>query len=141
MAALQGTGDGNIMSPQLVDRCAAHLKCSHAMMNDAGVALEKRIPQFRVGSSLGDVVEESDASDLMGDGVNIAARLEGVAKPVGFAYPRRLPERSRLEFRVSDLGPITLKTSPSQCEPMRSKSDRREPSPPKWLRSRAQKSA
>ena len=46
---------------------------------NAGVPPESRI-EFRVGIHLGDVVEESDG-DLMGDGVNIAARLEGVAKP------------------------------------------------------------
>ena len=40
---------------------------------------ERRI-EFRVGIHLGDVVEESDG-DLMGDGVNIAARLQGIAKP------------------------------------------------------------
>ena len=44
---------------------------------------ERRI-EFRVGIHLGDVVEEADG-DLMGDGVNIAARLEGIAKP---ANPR-----------------------------------------------------
>src|SRR3984885_3552187 len=46
---------------------------------NAGVPPEKRI-EFRVGVHLGDVVEEADG-DLMGDGVNIAARLEGIAKP------------------------------------------------------------
>ena len=46
---------------------------------NAGVAPDKRI-EFRIGIHLGDVVEESDG-DLMGDGVNIAARLEGIAKP------------------------------------------------------------
>ena len=46
---------------------------------NAGVPAERRI-EFRVGIHLGDVVEESDG-DLMGDGVNIAARLEGIAKP------------------------------------------------------------
>ena len=48
---------------------------------NAGVSPEKRI-EFRVGIHLGDVVEEADG-DLMGDGVNIAARLEGVAEPNG----------------------------------------------------------
>ena len=38
------------------------------------------IIEFRIGIHLGDVVEETDG-DLMGDGVNIAARLEGIAKP------------------------------------------------------------
>ena len=46
---------------------------------NAGVAVDKRI-EFRIGIHLGDVVEESDG-DLMGDGVNIAARLEGICKP------------------------------------------------------------
>jgi class 3 adenylate cyclase len=45
----------------------------------AGLPPERRI-ELRVGIHLGDVVEESDG-DLMGDGVNIAARLEGIAKP------------------------------------------------------------
>jgi len=48
---------------------------------NAGVPPDKRI-EFRVGIHLGDVVEESDG-DLMGDGVNIAARLEGIAEPGG----------------------------------------------------------
>jgi class 3 adenylate cyclase len=46
---------------------------------NAEVAPDNRI-EFRIGIHLGDVVEEND-SDLMGDGVNIAARLEGIAKP------------------------------------------------------------
>ena len=46
---------------------------------NAGVPPDRRI-EFRIGIHLGDVVEESDG-DLMGDGVNIAARLEGVAEP------------------------------------------------------------
>ena len=46
---------------------------------NAGVPPERRI-EFRIGIHLGDVVEESDG-DLMGYGVNIAARLEGIAQP------------------------------------------------------------
>ena len=48
---------------------------------NAEVAPDKRI-EFRIGIHLGDVVEESD-SDLMGDGVNIAAHLEGACEPGG----------------------------------------------------------
>ena len=43
----------------------------------------KRI-EFRIGVHVGDVVEESDG-DLMGDGVNIAARLEGICEPSGLS--------------------------------------------------------
>ena len=61
---------------------------------NAGVPPERRI-EFRVGIHLGDVVEETDG-DLMGDGVNIAARLEGIAEPGGdLSVRRRLPAGSR----------------------------------------------
>jgi adenylate cyclase len=83
---------------------------------NAGVPAEKCI-EFRIGIHLGDVVEESDG-DLMGDGVNIAARLQGIAKAGGIcisddAYRQ---VKSRLDLRVSDLGAVTLKNI---AEPMR----------------------
>jgi adenylate cyclase len=59
-------------------RCAIEVQTGMVERN-TGVPEDRRI-QFRVGIHVGDVVEESDG-DLMGDGVNIAARLEGVAKP------------------------------------------------------------
>ena len=71
------TGDGSIIEfRSVVDavRCAVEVQTAMIERN-AGVPPEKRI-EFRVGVHLGDVVEESDG-DLMGDGVNIAARLEG----------------------------------------------------------------
>ena len=56
---------------------------------NAGVAEDRRI-EFRIGIHVGDVVEESDG-DLMGDGVNIAARLEGICEPGGdLSFRRRL---------------------------------------------------
>jgi len=76
------TGDGSIIEfRSVVDavRCAVEVQNSMVERN-AGLPPERRI-EFRVGVHVGDVVEESDG-DLMGDGVNIAARLEGVAKPV-----------------------------------------------------------
>jgi adenylate cyclase len=75
------TGDGSIIELRsVVDavRCAVEVETAMIERN-AGVPPAKRI-EFRVGVHLGDVVEESDG-DLMGDGVNIAARLEGIAKP------------------------------------------------------------
>jgi adenylate cyclase len=61
-----------------VVRCAIEVQNGMVERN-AGLPPERRI-EFRVGIHLGDVVEESDG-DLMGDGVNIAARLEGIAAP------------------------------------------------------------
>jgi adenylate cyclase len=75
------TGDGSIIEfRSVVDavRCAIEVQTGMVERN-AGLKPERRI-EFRVGIHLGDVVEESDG-DLMGDGVNIAARLQGVAKP------------------------------------------------------------
>ena len=75
------TGDGFIAEfRSVVDavRCAVEVQTGTAERN-AGVAPERRI-EFRIGIHLGDVVEEADG-DLMGEGINIAARLERVADP------------------------------------------------------------
>src|ERR1051326_7892711 len=72
------TGDGVLVEfRSVVDavRCAIEVQSGMAERN-AGVAAERRI-QFRIGIHLGDIVEEDDG-DLMGDGVNVAARLEAI---------------------------------------------------------------
>ena len=76
---------------------------------NVGVAPDKRI-EFRIGIHLGDVVEEADG-DLMGDGVNIAARLEGIAKPgaICLSEDAYRQVKGRLDLAVSDLGPTQLK--------------------------------
>ena len=83
---------------------------------NAGLPPERRI-EFRVGIHLGDVVEESDG-DLMGDGVNIAARLEGIAKPgaICLSEDAYRQVRARLDLAVSDLGETQLKNI---AEPVR----------------------
>src|SRR6478609_7364312 len=78
---IKRTGDGALVEfRSVVDamRCAVEVQNGMVERN-AGVPQDKRI-DFRIGIHLGDVVEESDG-DLMGDGVNIAARLESVAAP------------------------------------------------------------
>jgi adenylate cyclase len=75
------TGDGSIVEfRSVVDavRCAIEIQ-NGLIERNAGVPEDRRI-EFRVGIHVVDVVEESDG-DLMGDGVNIAARLQGIAKP------------------------------------------------------------
>ena len=83
---------------------------------NAGLPPERRI-EFRVGIHLGDVVEESDG-DLMGDGINIAARLEGIAKPgaICLSEDAYRQVKARLDLAVSDLGPTQLKNI---AEPVR----------------------
>jgi adenylate cyclase len=77
--------------------------------HNAGVAPEKRI-EFRIGIHLGDVVQESDG-DLMGDGVNIAARLEGIAAPGAICLSEDAYRQvsGRLDMAVTDLGQTELK--------------------------------
>src|SRR5271165_6815141 len=77
------TGDGSLIEfRSVVDAVRCAIEVQHGMIErNAGVPAERRI-EFRIGVHLGDVVEESDG-DLMGDGVNIAARVQGLAKPGG----------------------------------------------------------
>src|ERR1700748_3845218 len=77
------TGDGSIIEfRSVVDAVNCAIEVQRAMVErNAGIALDKGI-ELRVGIHWGDVVEEADG-DLMGDGVNIAARLEGVCEPGG----------------------------------------------------------
>ena len=77
------TGDGAIVEfRSVVDAVNCAIEVQRAMVErNAGVAPDKRI-EFRIGVHLGDVVKESDG-DLMGDGVNIAARIESIAEPSG----------------------------------------------------------
>jgi hypothetical protein len=84
------TGDGSIVEfRSVVDAVRCAIEVQNAMPErNAGVPREKRI-EFRIGLHLGDVVEEADG-DLMGDGVNIAARLEGIARR-GRSACRRTP--------------------------------------------------
>ena len=85
------TGDGSVIEfRSVVDAVRCAIEVQNGMIErNAGLPPEKRI-EFRVGIHLGDVVEESDG-DLMGDGVNIAARLESICRA-----GRDLPLRRRL---------------------------------------------
>jgi TolB-like protein/class 3 adenylate cyclase len=112
------TGDGLLAEfRSVVDavRCAIEVLTGMVERN-AGVPEDRRI-EFRIGVHLGDVVEEADG-DLMGDGVNIAARLEGVAKPGAICLSEQAywQVKGRLDLAVTDLGPTQLKNI---AEPMR----------------------
>ena len=64
---------------------------------------------FRIGINLGDVLIEGD--DILGDGVNVAARLESISEPGGIAFPMPLMCKSAkwLEVTFKDIGEQTLK--------------------------------
>jgi adenylate cyclase len=105
------TGDGVIVEfRSVVDAVNCARVVQNAMIDrNAGLPDDRRIV-FRIGVHLGDVVEEADG-DLMGDGVNIAARLEGIAEPGAICLSEDAYRhvRSRLEYEVTDLGPKALK--------------------------------
>src|ERR1700682_4626172 len=105
------TGDGALVEFRSVveaGRCA--IEVQNAMVErNSGVPEDRRIV-FRIGIHLGDVVEEEDG-DLMGDGVNIAARLEGIAEPGAICLSEDAYRQvsGRLDMAVTDLGPTQLK--------------------------------
>src|SRR6516165_10608859 len=112
------TGDGILVEfRSVVDavRCAVEIQNGMVERN-VGLPPERRI-EFRCGVHLGDVVEEGDG-DLMGDGVNIAARLEGITKPgsICLSEDAYRQVKSRLDLGVSDLGSTQLKNI---AEPIR----------------------
>ena len=112
------TGDGLLVEfRSVVDAVRCAIEVQHSMIErNAGVPAERRI-EFRVGIHLGDVVEEADG-DLMGDGVNIAARLEGIAKPnaISLSEDAYRQVKGRLDLVVHDLGQTQLKNI---AEPIR----------------------
>ncbi|QIA21055.1 adenylate/guanylate cyclase domain-containing protein [Mesorhizobium sp. AA22] len=115
---IKRTGDGTLVEfRSVVDavRCAVEVQNGMVERN-AGVPQDRRI-EFRIGIHLADVVEESDG-DLMGDGVNIASRLEGVAAPgaICLSEDAYRQVKARLDLSVSDLGSTQLKNI---AEPIR----------------------
>ena len=112
------TGDGSIIEfRSVVDAMRCAIEVQNGMVErNAGLPPERGI-EFRIGVHLGDVVEESDG-DLMGDGVNIAARLEGIAKPgaICLSEDAYRQVKGRLDLAVTDLGPTELKNI---AEPIR----------------------
>jgi adenylate cyclase len=85
------TGDGLLIEfSSVVDalRCATELQAGMADRN-ATVPADKRI-EFRIGINVGDIVVED--GDIFGDGVNVAARLEGLAEPGGICVAARVQE-------------------------------------------------
>jgi adenylate cyclase len=104
------TGDGMLVEfASVVDavRCAVEIQRGMAERN-AEMPQEKRI-EFRVGIHQGDIVVEDQ--DIFGDGVNVAARLEGLAEPGGICVSGRVQEdaRGKLDVAFEDAGDRQLK--------------------------------
>ena len=105
------TGDGSVIEfRSVVDAVRCAIEVQHAMVERNAEVPEDRRILFRIGIHLGDVVEESDG-DLMGDGVNIAARLEGVCEPgsICLSEDAYRQVRDRIKEELVELGERQLK--------------------------------
>src|ERR1044071_4809837 len=104
------TGDGLLVEfASVVEavRCATEVQEAVAALN-TGLAPDKAI-EFRIGINVGDVVVEDGG--IFGDGVNVAARLEGLAEPGGICVSARVQEDAagRLDLAFEDMGDQNLK--------------------------------
>jgi TolB-like protein len=107
---VKNTGDGLLAEfSSVVDavRCAVDVQRGMAARND-DLPEEKRI-EFRIGINVGDVM--LDHGDIFGDGVNVAARLEGIAEPGGVCISGRVLEdiQGKLDISFEDAGDQQLK--------------------------------
>jgi len=107
------TGDGLLVEfPSVVDavKCAVEVQ-KEMSERDADVPEDRRI-QYRIGINLGDIVIDGD--DILGDGVNIAARLEGLAAPGGICISGTVHDQlaGKLDITFEDSGEQTVKNVP-----------------------------
>jgi TolB-like protein len=104
------TGDGVLLEfPSVVDavECAVAVQAVMAQRNE-GIPQDRRM-LFRIGINLGDILIEGD--DILGDGVNVAARLEGIAEPGGICISSSAYEQvcGKVPVEFTDLGEQALK--------------------------------
>jgi TolB-like protein len=107
---VKSTGDGMLVEfGSVVDalRCAVEVQRGMFERN-ADVPQAKRI-EFRLGVHVGDII--IDSGDIFGDGVNVAARLEGLAEPGGICVSGRVQEdvQGKLDIVFEDIGEQQLK--------------------------------
>jgi adenylate cyclase len=112
-------------------RCAVDVQRGMAERN-AGVPQDKRI-EFRIGINVGDII--IDGGDIFGDGVNVAARLEGLAHPLGICVSRRVQEdtHGKLDVGFEDMGNKHLKNIASPVRVYAARFDTKSPDRPPRL--------
>jgi len=103
-------GDGALMEfGSVVDALLFAVDVQLQMREHNQAIPEDRALLFRIGINIGDVIVEGD--DIYGDGVNVAARLEGLAEPGGICISRNVRDqiRDKLELNLDDLGEVEVK--------------------------------
>ena len=104
------TGDGALVEfSSAVDAVRCAVEIQHGMLErNAGIPVEKRLA-FRIGINVGDIIIQG--GDIFGDGVNVAARLEGLAEPGGICVSRTVHDQigTRFDIAFADLGEQAMK--------------------------------
>src|SRR5713226_5845264 len=126
------TGDGLLVEfASVVDalRCAAEVQTALAESN-APLPQDRRI-EFRIGINVGDIVVED--GDIFGDGVNVAARLEGLAEPGGICVSARVQEDAagKLDLAFEDMGEQALRNIARPVRVYRVRPEGPLPNPPR----------
>jgi adenylate cyclase len=128
------TGDGLLIEfPSVVEAVASAIAVQKAMAErNAAIPADNRI-EVRVGINLGDVIAED--GDIHGDGVNVAARLEGLAEPGGICVSAVVHDqvRGRLDCSFEDLGDQGLKNIARPVRVYRVRDERTTPTAPSAL--------
>src|SRR5271156_5156185 len=136
---IKTTGDGMLVEfASVVDAVRCVVEVQRGMLErNADIPPDKRI-DFRVGINIGDVIDDGGdlffvGVDFFGDGVNVAARLEGLAEPGGILVSGVVRDqvRDNLSFSFEDLGERNVKNIPRPVRAYRVKlnDDERSPSP------------
>ena len=121
---VKNTGDGFLAEfASVVDAVRCAVEMQHGMIDREPEVPDERCIRFRIGINLGDVIVEEH--DIFGDGVNVAARLEGLAEPGGICVSRVVRDqvRDRLDYAFEDMGEQSVKNI---ARPVRVYSWRRE---------------
>ena len=112
-----GTAGDSVLAEfaSVVDTVQCAVEIQQVLRAKNAMLSETRRMEFRIGINLGDVIEEGDT--IYGDGVNIAARVEGLAEQEESASPKALINRSRTScrFDTTTLGSTRSRTLSSQC--------------------------
>ncbi len=106
-------GDGTLMEfGSVVDAVNFAVEVQRTMVERNARVPEDRRIQYRVGINIGDIIVEGD--DIYGDGVNVAARLEGLARPDGICISRTVFNhvRNKVDLAFEDLGEQQVKNIP-----------------------------
>ena len=107
---VKNTGDGMLVEfSSVVDAVRCAVEVQRGMIEREPDVPEERRIRFRVGVNLGDVIVEEH--DIFGDGVNVAARLEALAKPGGICISRMVRDqiRDKLAYPFEDMGEQSVK--------------------------------